>query len=187
MVRLHRLWQAIGVAAWACACAATAASGQALGPDARRFAKCERIADARRLDAKQPAGVAAVNCAIAPGLRLGLLLDETVSWPTVRKGGQPWVSLKNPLAAKAWFPNTSPVRVRFDKDTYVLVRNADGWSAVVYSGVVNRTDAEGNMPAFVAIRVAPTPCALAVTLDRAAALRAAAAAKGPCIPPVANY
>jgi hypothetical protein len=125
MARLRRHWQAIGVAAWACACAATAASAQALGPEARRFAKCERIPDARRLDAKQPAGVAAVNCAIAPGLRLAILLDETVSWPIARKGDRPWVSLKNPLAAKAWFPNTSPVRVRFDKDMYALVRGAD--------------------------------------------------------------
>jgi hypothetical protein len=175
MARLRRHWQAIGVAAWACACAATAASAQALGPEARRFAKCERIPDARRLDAKQPAGVAAVNCAIAPGLRLAILLDETVSWPIARKGDQ------------AWFPNTSPVRVRFDKDMYALVRGADRSSAVVYSGVVSRTDAEGNLPAFVAIRVAPSPCALAVTLDRAAALRTARDAKGPCLPPVANY
>jgi hypothetical protein len=70
---------------------------------------------------------------------------------------------------------------------YALVRGADRSSAVVYSGVVSRTDAEGNLPAFVAIRVAPSPCALAVTLDRAAALRTARDAKGPCLPPVANY
>ena len=85
-------------------------------------------------------------------MRCGVVADRQEGRPAVGQPEEPtW-------PAKAWFPNTSAVRVRFDKDMYVLVRNADGSSAVVYTGVVSRTDAEGNLPAFVALRVAPTPC-----------------------------
>lgn len=182
----RRAWLAIGLAAWSCLSAAVSARGQTLGPEARRFASCERVADASSLDDLHRAGIGAVICAIAPNLRFAILSDDTVSWPQIKDGSGPWVSLEDPVAAKVWFPNTSPLRVRFDQDSFVIVRNAESEPlAVVYSATASRTDVAGNIEARVIVRVR-SPCLLGVTLDHAAALRTAQDRNSSCISPVSR-
>lgn len=100
-------------------CAAAPAAAQALGTQAQRFAGCTSMRDARALDALKRAGIAARVCTIAPGLRLAILADDTVSWPQLQRGDAPWQSLEDTIAAKAWFAETAPLRVRFDTDTYL--------------------------------------------------------------------
>jgi hypothetical protein len=142
------------------------------------------------LGAEQRKDVQAVSCVIAPSMRFAVVADDAVSWPLVRTGGGPWVSLKNPVAAdtRAWLPNTSPPRVRFDRDSFLVVRGPGGRpKAVVYSAGTSRTDAPGSLTTFAAIRVGPKPCLLRFARDLAAALRAARDGKTPCVPAVKNY
>ena len=118
------------LAACICFAASATASGQALGPDARPFAGCERISDARRLDLLHRSGIAAVRCRVAPTVHLAILVDDTVSWPMIRNRNNPWVSLEDPVAAKVWLPNTSPLQVRLDRDAYVAIGPANAPRAI---------------------------------------------------------
>jgi hypothetical protein len=182
MQRGLRFWQMAGLAAWSCCCTAAIASGQTLGPAASPFASCERIADARRLDDLQRDGVAAIICTIAPELQFAVLFDDIMSWPNIKDGSQPWVSLRDPVATRIWLPNFSPLMVRFDQDSFLVVRTAGGQLRAVYSAGASRTDAPGNINALVAVQIRP-PCLLGVTRDAEEALRLAREPSSPCIPP----
>jgi hypothetical protein len=87
-----------------------------------------------------------------------------------------------------WLDNASPLRVRFDQDSFVIIRNAGNEPlAVVYSAAASRTDtdADGNIEVQVIVRASP-PCLLGITTDRAAALRIAQDRNSPCISPVSR-
>jgi len=121
---------------------------------------------------------------IAPDVRFTILSDETVSWPVIQDRQRPAVSLEDPVAAKPWFPNTSPLRVRFMSDRLVAVRDSRGASrAVVYSGFVSRTDAPGNFDVYVAVQIR-RPCLLGVRRDVREALRLARDERSACIRPL---
>jgi hypothetical protein len=189
MSRGLRLCSVGCLAAWSL-WAAGAAFAQSAGPDARPFSRCERVADARALDAKLPEGVAGVSCTIAPNVRFAVLDDDAVSWPMVKQGARPWVSLKNPAAAntRAWVPKTSPPRVRPKQDTFVVLgKSRRTPDAIVYSAGTSRTDAPGNMTTYVAVRLGPSPCLLGFTRERTAALRLARNGGTPCVAPVQHY
>ena len=184
MIRSRNSWYVGAVTAWSCFSATTSASGQALGPDARPFSKCERIPNASRLDALRRPGIVAVQCRITRGLRFAILMDETVSWPMIKDGARGWASLEDPVAAKVWFPNISPLRIRFSRDVFLTIAG-DGSkpSAVVYSAVASRTDVQENVEAFVAVRISP-PCVLGVSRQAEEAVRLARDRNGVCISPV---
>ena len=160
------------------------ALAQSLGPGARSFSACARVPDATRLDILRRPGVDAVLCPIAPGLQVAVLSDETVSWPVILGGRGSAVSLEDPVAKRAWFSNTSPVRIRPGRERFLAVPGADGIpAALVYSGFVSRTDGPGSANVFVALRLRPQPCLLGVTRTPAAALRLARDASASCISP----
>jgi hypothetical protein len=112
------------------------------------------------------------------------LSDETVSWPVILAGGGSAVSLEDPVAKRAWFPNASPVRIRSGRERFLAVPGEDGIpAALVYSDFISRTDGPGSVNVFVALRLRPQPCLLGVTSDPAAALRLARDASASCISP----
>jgi hypothetical protein len=187
--RGHRLCSVGCLAAWSLWAAGTALA-QSAGTEARPFSRCERVADARKLDAKLPEGVGGVTCTIAPDVRFAVLDDDAVSWPMIKQGAQPWADLKNPAAAdtRAWLPKTSPPRVRPKQDTFVVLgKSKRRPDAIVYSAGTSRTDAPGNMTTYVAIRLGPQPCLLGFTRERTAALRMARNGRAPCVAPVKHY
>ena len=164
---------------------ATPALAQPLGPGARPFSACARLPSAKRLDLMRRPEISAVLCRIGSGLRLAVLSDETVSWPVILGGKPSAVSLEDPLAKRAWFPNTSPVRIRPGRERFLTVQGADGSpSALVYSAFVSRTDGAGLMNVFVALRLRQgPPCLLGVTGDPLAAIELARDASASCISP----
>jgi hypothetical protein len=158
--------------------------GQPLGPGARPFSACARIANAMRLDTLRRPGIGAVRCRIGPGLTLAVLSDDTTSWPVIVGSGRSSVSLEDPLAKRAWFPNTSPVRVRPAGERFLTFRGRAGApTTLVYSGFVDRIDGSGTRDVFVALRIRPQPCLLGVSSDPGEAIRLAQDANARCIPP----
>ena len=161
------------------------ADAEDLGAGAQRFATCSRIPDATRLDALRRSGVEAIRCAIGPNIHFAILSDDTVSWPVIFDGKRGPASLEDPIAAKAWLPNTSAVRVRYDRDGFLPVRRSKaGPRALVYSAFVSRTDADRNIDLFVALHIRPRPCLVGVVGSPREALRLARDAKASCIAPV---
>jgi hypothetical protein len=162
-----------------------AAGLEDLGAGAQRFATCDLIPNATRLDVLRRAGVEAIRCAIGPNMHLAILSDDTVSWPVIFDGKQAPASLEDPIAAKAWLPNTSAVRVRYDRDGFLLVRRSKaGLQAFVYSAFVSHTDADRNIDLFVALHIRPRPCLVGIVDSPGEALRLARDAKASCIAPV---
>jgi hypothetical protein len=148
------------------------------------FSACARVPNATRLDVLRRPGIGAVLCRIGPGLQFAVLSDETVSWPVILGGGGSAVSLEDPVAKRAWFPNASPVRIRPGRERFLAMLGADRLpAALVYSGFVSRTDGPGSVNVFVALRLRPQPCLLGVTRDPSAALRLARDASASCILP----
>ena len=160
------------------------AVAQRLEPDARPFSACARVPDATRLDVLRRPGIGAVLCRIGPGLEFAILSYDSVSWPLILRSGRPAVSLEDPVAKRAWFPNASPVRIRPGRERFVVMPGVDGTpAALVYSGFTSRTDGPGSANVFVALRLRPQPCLLGITRDPAAALRLARDARASCISP----
>jgi hypothetical protein len=181
-------FRAAAVGACLVAAAASAAHADKLRSDPpRRLSGCAAIADARRLDVplRRP-GITARRCAIAPGAWFAVLSDDTVSWPVVRDGPRPSVSLEDPVARRQWFADASPLRVSAARgDALVVLRDARRTPrAAYYSAAVDRTDAPGRVPAFVVVRIRPRPCLLGVVGDVEEARRLAADEASACVRPV---
>ncbi|MBD0275556.1 MAG: hypothetical protein ICV73_26950 [Acetobacteraceae bacterium] len=175
------------------AAAAPAARAEELRPDPpRRFADCAAISDARRLDAPlHRSGITARRCFVAPGTWIAVLSDDAKSWPVVRDGSRPPVSMEHP-ERRLPFENASPLRVSDDRDALVVLRGAGrAPRAAFYSAAADRADAPGRIPAFVVVRIRPRPCLLGVArgaeraLELAEAEERRLAAGGPnaCPPP----
>jgi hypothetical protein len=147
-----------------CAGGAVPAAARQLGPGTRPFSACNRIQDANKLDALRRPGIGAIRCRVGPNLQFAILSDDTVSWPVIIVDRGPSVSLEDPLAKRAWFPNTSSVRVRPERDLFLPIRKrADAVTALVYSAFASRTDGPGSVNLFVSLRIRPTFCLLGVT------------------------
>jgi hypothetical protein len=101
-----------------CAGGAVPVAARQLGPGTRPFSACNRIQDANKLDALRRPGIGAIRCRVGPNLQFAILSDDTVSWPVIIVDRGPSVSLEDPLAKRAWFPNTSSVRVRPERDPF---------------------------------------------------------------------
>jgi hypothetical protein len=168
-----------------CVAGAALATAEQLGPGARPLSACSRSADASRLDALRRPGIGAVRCRLGRNLQFAILSDDTVSWPVIIGGRAPPVSLEDPLAKRAWFPNTSPVRVRPARDRFLLIRNrANDPTALVYSAFASRADGPGTVNLFVSLRLRPQPCLLGVVRAPGPAIRVAREPNAPCVPPI---
>lgn len=149
------------------------------------FATCTPVRQARSLDLRRP-GISAQRCRLAAGLTLAILTDENRSWPVVQSRGRPPVSLENPIARRQWRANATALRLRVDKDGYRLMKDASPSPRyVVYSNGACATDETKArcFPMFVALRLKPAPCALAVGADEAQ-VTASATDRTPCLPEV---
>lgn len=170
----------IGLAA-GCLALSGPASARGYRPDpAIPLASCRAVGSEADPDGRD--GIAGRACAVAPGLSVAVLSDDTASWPVVADRRGRGTSLEDPIARRVWFPDTSPPRVRYGRDRLVVLRDARGIPATAYyTGFVSSTDAPGNRGAFVVLRLRPGPCALAVAATEARARRVASRGDGPCL------
>jgi hypothetical protein len=181
-MRRSRLWPAGALLGAICLRSVAVAGAEDLGPGARRFSTCAQIPNATRLDALRRAGIEGVRCAIGPNMHFAILSDDTVSWPVIFDGKRGPASLEDPIAAKAWLPDTSPVRVRYGRDGFLRVRASNaGPRALVYSAFASRTDADDSIDLFVALRLRPRPCLIGVVTSSAEARRMARDVNAGCI------
>lgn len=163
--------------------AGPAAAGEYKPDPAVPLASCAAVGAEADPDGRD--GIAGRACAVAPGLAVAVLSHDAASWPVVSDRPRGRTSLEDPIARRVWFPDTSPPRVRYTRDGLVVLRDARGGPVTAYyTGFVSRTDAPGNVDVFVAIRLRPEPCALAVASTEAEARRVASRDDGPCLAPV---
>lgn len=147
------------------------------------FSTCAAVPRARSLDSLRRPGISALRCAVAPGTTLLILSDDTKSWPVIRSGRRS-VSLEDPVGLRQWIANASALRVRDDQDGYRVVGGSRRDPRfLVYSSVASATDGGRDIPVYVAVRLRPDSCVVAVGANRAA-VEAKANARAPCLPKV---
>jgi hypothetical protein len=164
------------------AAALAAADGGAFGaPLPLRRCKAARGADLPA-PLRRP-GVTGRRCSLGPSLAFFVLSSDPASWPAVKRGGGPVLSLEDPVAKRLWIAGAGPVGVDFGQARLVVNRGARGSSprAAYYSGLADRLDGAASVDAFVIVRLSPGVCLLGVVASEAEARRLAADEGSTCL------